>query len=70
MQQNRPDEKIRFLPHHGMVNPNKPDKLRVVFDVSAQYKGTSLNDALLKGIDLLNSLFGVPPKEQQSLQFL
>ena len=40
-----------------MFNPNKPDKLRVVFDCAAVYHGTSLNDQL--GPDLTNSLVGV-----------
>ncbi|KAL3973900.1 serine/threonine kinase 17 [Sarotherodon galilaeus] len=48
-----------FIPHHGIYHPQKPDKLRVVFDASAKYRGTSLNDHLLSGPDLLNSLNGV-----------
>ena len=48
-----------YIPHHGVYHPNKPDKLRVVFDCSAKYRGTSLNDHLLSGPDLLNSLNGV-----------
>ena len=48
-----------YIPHHGIYHPQKPDKLRVVFDGSAKYKGTSLNEHLLSGPDLLNSLNGV-----------
>ena len=48
-----------YLPHHPVVNPNKPDKLRVVFDCAARYNGVSLNSQLLQGPDLTNNLVGV-----------
>ena len=48
-----------YLPHHAVKNPNKPEKVRVVFDAASTYCGTSLNDNLVTGPDLLNSLFGV-----------
>ena len=48
-----------YLLHHGVVNPNKPGKVRVVCDAAAQYCGHSLNSKLMSGPDLLNSLFGV-----------
>ena len=48
-----------YLPHHAVTNPNKPGKIHVVFDAAAPYKGTSLNDHLVTGPDLLNSLVGV-----------
>ncbi|XP_067676374.1 uncharacterized protein [Haliotis asinina] len=51
--------KVRYLPHHGIYHPKKPTKIRVVFDCSAKYDGTSLNDMLLQGPDLTNSLIGV-----------
>ena len=43
-----PDNSIvYYIPHHGVYHPKKPGKIRVVFDCSAQYKGSSLNDHLL-----------------------
>ena len=33
------DGKTWNLPHHGVYHPKKPEKIRVVFDSSAVYKG-------------------------------
>ncbi|KZS10176.1 Uncharacterized protein APZ42_025417 [Daphnia magna] len=33
-----------YLPHHGVVNPRKPEKFRVVLDASAKYQGVALNE--------------------------
>ena len=53
------EDKTWYLPHFGIVNPNKQvRKLRIVFDAASKSHGTSLNDALLTGPDLLNSLVG------------
>ena len=52
-------DNIWYIPHHGVYHPQKPDKVRVVFDCSAKFKGESLNDYLLQGPDLTNSLLGV-----------
>ena len=52
-------EKTWYLPHHAVFHPAKPGKVRVVFDCSAKYRGSSLNDKLLQGPDLTNSLVGV-----------
>ena len=51
--------KTWYLPHHAVFHPAKPGKVRVVFDCSAKYRGSSLNDQLLQGPDLTNSLVGV-----------
>ena len=57
--------KTWFIPHHSVYHPHKPRKIRVVFDCSAKYKGKSLNDLLLKGLDLTNSLLGVLTRFRQ-----
>ena len=51
--------KMWYLPHHGVYHPNKPGKIRVVFDLSAEHKGTCLNKELLPGPDLTNQIIGV-----------
>ncbi|KAL8619870.1 hypothetical protein ACOMHN_025956 [Nucella lapillus] len=48
-----------YIPHHGVYNPKKPGKIRVVFDCSAKHRGVCLNYLLLKGPDLISSLSGV-----------
>ena len=53
------DVPVWYLPHHPVFHPQKPGKIRVVFDCSAKFKGTSLNDQLLQGPDLTNGLVGV-----------
>ena len=32
-----------YIPHHGVYHPQKLDKIRVVFDASAEFNGESLN---------------------------
>lgn len=55
----REDEECWYLTMFGVYHPQKPNQIRVVFDSSAQYFGVSLNDVLLTGPDLNNSLLGV-----------
>jgi len=47
-----------FIPHQGVINPNKVGKLRVVFDCSAEVGGRCINKELLKGPDLTNHIVG------------
>ena len=60
-QEAAPDDtpQIWYVPHHGVVNPKKPEKLRIVFDCAAQFQGTSLNDQLMQGPTMTNNLSGV-----------
>ena len=51
------DKPLWYLPHHPVLN--KPGKTRAVFDCAAKHRGTSLNDQLLTGPDLTNSVVGV-----------
>jgi hypothetical protein len=57
--------KTWYLPHHPVFHTQKPDKTRVVFDCSVKCQDTSLNDQLLQGPDLTNSLTGVLTRFRQ-----
>ncbi|XP_074662167.1 uncharacterized protein LOC141914773 [Tubulanus polymorphus] len=52
-------EECWYLPLFGVYHPKKPDQIRGVFDSSAKFRGISLNNVLLTGPDLSNSLLGV-----------
>ena len=58
-QLNPGDRPVWYLPHHPVIHPQKPGKVSVVFDCASKFHGTSLNDQLLQGPDLTNSLVGV-----------
>lgn len=53
------DKERWYLPTFGVYHPQKPGKICAVFDLSAQLDGVSLNDVLLTGSDLNNTLLGV-----------
>ena len=48
-----------YLPHHPVLNAKKPGKLRVVFDCAARYCERSLNDYLMSGPNMTNSLVNI-----------
>ncbi|XP_055918648.1 uncharacterized protein LOC129950751 [Eupeodes corollae] len=52
-------KRIWYLPLFPVVNPNKPERLRVVWDAAAKVNGVSLNSLLLKGPDALPALLGI-----------
>lgn len=53
------DKRTWYLPHFSVFNPNKPNKIRIVFDAAAIVDGISLNSMLIKGPDLNSSLLAV-----------
>lgn len=53
------DRPLWYLPHHPVMHPLKPEKVRVVFDCAAQFAQTSLNQQLLQSPDLTNRIVGV-----------
>lgn len=54
-----PDRERWYLPLFGVYHPRKPDQIRGVFDSSVVFEGLSLNNLLLSGPNLTNSLLGV-----------
>ena len=55
----RSDKPCSYLSHFGLYHPQKPDKIRVVFDSAAETDGISLNKLLLSEPNFTNSLLGV-----------
>jgi hypothetical protein len=47
------------VPLFTVYHSKKPGSIRCVFDSSAKFEGVSLNDVLLTGPDLVNSLPGI-----------
>ena len=53
------NQQVWYVPHHPVLNPHKPDKVRRECNAASKFRGTSLNDMLLAGPDLLASLMGI-----------
>ena len=53
------DKLLWYLPHHPVINNHKPEKSRRVCNAAAEYHSVALNDKLLSGPDLLQSLIGI-----------
>ena len=47
-----------YLPHHPVLSPNKPGKVRRVCNAASKYKEVCLKDEPLAGPDLLHGLIG------------
>lgn len=58
-------DRTYYLPHFGVVNTTKPNKLRLVFYVAAKSNGVSFNGTLLSGPDFLNPLPSILMKFRQ-----
>lgn len=50
---------IWYLPHHYVIYPNKPGKIRVVMDWAVQYSDFVLKKPLYRGPSLIPSLVGI-----------
>lgn len=48
-----------YLPLFTTINPNKPNKVRMVFDAAAKVEGVCLNTVLAKGPDFLTPLINI-----------
>ncbi|XP_062710822.1 uncharacterized protein LOC134288907 [Aedes albopictus] len=52
-------DRVWYLPLSIVRNPKKPEKIRLIWDAAARVNGVSFNDMLIKGPDMLTSLFTV-----------
>ncbi|XP_055633463.1 uncharacterized protein LOC129773833 [Toxorhynchites rutilus septentrionalis] len=57
--------RVWYLPLGAVVNPKKPEKVRLIWDAAAVVDGISLNAMLLKGPDQLTSLPAVLSRFRQ-----
>ncbi|XP_045024004.1 uncharacterized protein LOC123468992 [Daphnia magna] len=54
-----PGSKVWFLPYDPVRHPSKPNKILLDYEAAARFKGTAINDILLKGPDLTTQLLAV-----------
>ncbi|KAG1683387.1 hypothetical protein GQR58_010040 [Nymphon striatum] len=51
---------VHYISHHAVLKPDSESTpVRIVFNLSAYYRGNSLNEYWKKGPDLLNDILGV-----------
>ena len=55
----RQSQRAWYLPHYGVFHPQKQGKILVVFVAASLHNEVSLNNQLLQGRDLTNSLLGI-----------
>ena len=53
------ENRLWFILHHPVVDPNKPGKVRMEYDCAPRSHGVSLNERLMKVPNLVNRLVGV-----------
>ncbi|XP_053686362.1 uncharacterized protein LOC128735909 [Sabethes cyaneus] len=58
-------KRVWYLPLGAVINPKKPEKVRLIWDAAATVDGISLNALLLKGPDQLTSLPAVLARFRQ-----
>ena len=59
LQETRRNDPQWYLPHHPVINPNKPGKVRRVCKAASEFEGQSSNKSLFIGPDILQSLVGI-----------
>lgn len=55
----RTNDRLWYIPHHGVYHHKNPEKSRVMFDCSVKFRGASLNDELFQEPNLTDNLVGV-----------
>ena len=53
------NEQQWYVPHHPVINPNNPEKVRRVCNAASEYNGVALNDKLNSGPGLPQNLEGI-----------